>query len=95
MYPPEEEVKIPTLKEAFYDYMEEKKNAGKLRSHTALNYEKYFDKHLKPLHNKAVDKVTQSDLVKIIFRSIFLWCFCRRRKGEVLGLKWCDIDLDI
>ncbi len=169
MYPPEEEVKIPTLKEAFYEYMEEKKNAGKLRPHTALNYEKYFDKHLKPLHKKEVDKVTQSDLVKIknklqkdglsprtiktlkeclspmfnyyigdqsslvthnptaslifkdidnerslelsdeerkrlfkcvldygdiMFRSIFTWCFCGRRKGEVLGLKWCDIDLD-
>jgi len=65
MYPPEEEIKIPTLKEAFYDYMDEKKNAGKLRPHTALNYEKYFDKHLKPLHNKQVDKITQSDLVKI------------------------------
>ena len=169
MYPPEEEVKIPTLKESFYDYMQEKKNAGKLRPHTALNYEKYFEKHLKPLHNKEVDKITQSDLVKIknklqkdglssrtiktlkeclspmfnyyigdhaslvthnptaslifkdidnertleltnderkrlfncvlnyediIFRSIFIWCFCGRRKGEVLGLKWCDIDLD-
>lgn len=65
MYPPEEEVKIPTLKESFYDYMQEKKNAGKLRPHTALNYEKYFEKHLKPLHNKEVDKITQSDLVKI------------------------------
>ena len=65
MYPPEEEIKIPTLKESFYDYMEEKKNAGKLRPHTALNYEKYFEKHLKPLHTKQVDKVTQSDLVKI------------------------------
>ena len=169
MYPPEEEIKIPTLKEAFYDYMQEKKNAGKLRPHTALNYETYFEKHLKPLHNKEVDKVTQSDLVKIknklqkdglsprtiktlkeclspmfnyyigdqsslvthnptvsiifkdidnersldlsnderkrlfkcvlnyediIFRSIFIWCFCGRRKGEVLGLRWCDIDLD-
>lgn len=65
MYPPEKEVKIPTLKEAFYGYREEKKNAGNLRPQTALNYEKYCDKHLKLLHNKDVDKITQSDLVKV------------------------------
>jgi len=166
---PSDEEKTPTLKESFYHYMEEKKNAEKLRPHTALNYEKYFEKHLKSLHDKAVDQVTQADLVKIknklqkdglsprtvktlkeclspmfnyyigdqsssvthnptsslifkdinnerklelsseerkrlfqcvlnyeevVFRAIFIWCFCGRRKGEVMGLKWCNIDLE-
>jgi len=167
--PQEDNRQRATLKESFYEYINEKKCVGKLRPHTALNYEKYFEKHLKLLHDKYTDEITQSDLVKIknrlyanglsprtvktlkeclspmfnyymsdqsslvthnptanilfkdidnerelvltnderkrlfrgvleyedvVYRSIFIWCFCGRRKGEVLGLKWCNIDLD-
>lgn len=160
--------KTITLKEAFYEYMQIKIDNKKLREHTALNYEKYFEKHLSSLHDKPVEQITQSDLNKVkkklhrdglaprtiktlkeclspmfnyyitdksslvdhnptanlifeeldnervldlsnderkqlfkavynyhdvVFRSIFIWCFCGRRKGEVLGLQWKHINL--
>jgi len=170
LHPIEEKaVQRPTLKESFYEYINEKKRVGKLRPHTALNYEKYFEKHLHTLHHRYTDEITQSDLVKIknmlydhglsprtvktlkeclspmfnyyigdqsslvshnpmanilfkdidnerelklsteerkrlfqgvmnyediVFQSIFIWCFCGRRKGEVLGLKWGDVDFE-
>ena len=83
-------------REFLYNAMKAAVNDGYLKNNPIENTKKY------PRGNPNITILTKSELKKLISEicktnwlfEIMLALFCGLRKGEILGLKWSDFDLD-
>ncbi len=81
----EEKRRIPTLKQAWEDYVEMKKN--QLSANTLVSYTTFMNKWI-------LSEPTLSKSPIEPFRSIFVWLSHGRRQNEILSLSWEDINFE-